>query len=105
MTGFLAAVHQATKKQSRGVCEGRGLAEATEGAYVCGKHTDCHGVAQTTNGDLVKGADERFVPASTCYLCPSSESPTSRATGDDRQTTAAGTNSSPGRGRNSAPIQ
>jgi hypothetical protein len=70
MSGFSPAVLSGLKKRSRGICEGCGLAKATEAhhrqyrsrggsddlsnaLHLCGwgNHTGCHGVAHTAEGE------------------------------------------------------
>ena len=70
MSGFTPAVLGQMKRRSRGICEGCGLAEATEAhhrqyrsrggsdlienaLHLCGwgNHTGCHGIAHTAAGE------------------------------------------------------
>ena len=86
MSGFPPAVLRALKKRSMGVCEGCGLAQATEAhhrqfrsrggpeilanaLHLCGwgNHTGCHGVAHTAVGEargwaVRSGFDVLLVP-------------------------------------------
>lgn len=86
MSGFSPAVLRALKKRSGGLCEGCGLAKATEAhhrqyrtrggsdllsnaLHLCGSgnHTGCHGIAHTAEGEargwsIRSGFDPSEVP-------------------------------------------